>query len=112
MTNHLDSIIFEGIVSYRPVFDGVTTNFDLVNRMFTENNGERKEHFSTLPVYVEGDLAEPASCHLKKGMAVRCVSKLLKFLEEQGRANVVIMAQHIEYKNDPNKSKVEVIENN
>lgn len=112
MTNHLNSVLFEGIVSDKPDFNGNSTLFSLVNHMFTENNGKKTEHFTSLPVFVEGDLAEPAFSQLKMGMTVRCVGKLLKVTEEPGKTKVVIIAQHIEYKSDSMKSKGEVIENN
>ena len=112
--NHLNSILFEGIVSSEPevkVYENKGTTvvtFVLSNHRYyqqSDDNGTLEEQVSSLPVKVWGKLGDKCINAIHKGTTVRAVGRIEVFeYQSEDKAKTYfkpsIIATHIEYKND------------
>ena len=86
-----------------------------VNRFFKNAKAEAMEEVMFITVQAWGSLAKSCLTYLSKGRGVRVVGRLRqeRWTDKEGgnRERIVVVAEHVEFKKDPNSSaKAEVPE--
>lgn len=94
--NHLNSIILEGNVSEKPVFDKVKGTFDFpiaVKRFYKNEDGSEEVETSHFNIRSYGKMAEVCKDKCTVDRGVRVVGRL-----KEENSKVFIIAEHIEFK--------------
>lgn len=96
MTNNLNSVIVEGIITKIEKVENAAYFTVCTKRYFKDTYGEIHEESSFFEIEVYGKLAESCDKMLKEETGVRVVGRLksIRYLQNK----VVIVAEHIEAK--------------
>lgn len=93
MTNNLNSVIVEGIISKVEKAEQAVYCTIYTNRYFKDTSGEIHKEVSYFYIEAYGRLASSCEKSLKNGTCIRVVGRLKSFQDK-----VVIVAEHIEIK--------------
>lgn len=96
MTNNLNSVIVEGIITKTEKVEKTAYFTVCTKRYFKDMNGEIHEESSYFDIEVYGKLASSCNEIIKENVGVRVVGRLksMRYLQNK----VVIVAEHIEAK--------------
>ena len=108
--NNLNSVLIEGTLTQSPKIviedNGKTiTEFSISSERSYKKDDQYHKEISFFEIRVFGKQAEACNEYLTKGRGVRIVGRLKQELrgdDEDGRLNVFIIAEHVEFK--PKKS--------
>jgi single-strand DNA-binding protein len=111
--NDLNSVLIEGHLTQNPELKTIPTGSNLCrfgiasNRYYRNSEKELMSEVAFVTVDAWGGLAETCNKYLKKGRGVRVVGRLRQERwqdeEENQKERYVIVAEHVEFKPDPNK---------
>ena len=94
--NQLNSIILEGNVSEKPVFDEVKGTFDFpiaVKRFYKNEDGSEELETSHFNIRSYGKMAEVCKDKCTVDRGIRVVGRL-----KEENSKVIVIAEHIEFK--------------
>lgn len=94
--NDLNSLLLEGTILKNPIIKKDTCHFPIVVKKDYINGDIAKKEASFFKIIAYGKFLENYKKWLKKGQSIRLVGELKNL--SKYRNNIVIVAEHIEYK--------------